>query len=223
MKAFKLLMIIMAVGSVGVLSMEKAQLLLVKNEKTEKTVKKMENYKIDPKIKDQREYFVDSRLKSIYTELAKMIVLQDKEIRIRLMYVKDMSPDEITQKMSDLEPFYNKERKKLEDYCTNGSKNCAIEVRLTGESIEGADISLKVDYKLDEQSLAFFNEVNYVHNTQKKWYSSRLTHITEKRLYPQKGKFQDRQQDIIMKDDTSENVDVSHVLEGNSNQWNVKY
>lgn len=217
----------MAIGIIGIafMNIQKIQLFIVGNEKIDNTAKiaKVNHYKIDPNIKDKSDYFVESRLKSIYTELAKMMILRDKEIRKRLMFVKDMQAEEIQKRMSELEPFYDKERQKLEEYCINGSKNCAIEVSLTGDSVEGSDVALKVNYKLDKQSLDFFNEVHYVNNSQEKWYSSRLTNIIEKRHYPQMGKFQDRKQDRIMKDDLSNRVDISYVLEGNSNQWNVQF
>ena len=186
-------------------------------------VAEVNTYNIDPKIANKADYYVDSRIKSMYREISDTMIDRDKEIRKRLLYVQDKSIDEVNARMAELEPFYVKEREKVIDYCKLGSKNCLVDVSLTGSSVEGSDVKMNLRYNLDAESLAFFNEVHYVDQVTDKWYEAKLVSVNEKRYYPQLGKFQDREQNFAMQDDTTHRIDISHILEGNSNQWNVKF
>ncbi|MDF1881683.1 hypothetical protein JHD50_10300, partial [Sulfurimonas sp. MAG313] len=151
------------------------------------------------------------------------LISQDKNIRERLLFIQDLSSEDIREHMTELEPQYEKERKKLEKYCKNGSLNCSIEVLLTGKSVEGSDVKMNILYTLDSQSMEFFNEVHYVNKDNDKWYASTLVSVNERRYYPKVGKFQDRKQDAVMQDNKSKMIDVTHVLEGRSNQWNIRF
>jgi len=184
---------------------------------------KINTYKIDPNISNKEEYYVDARVKNMYTEISSSIIKRDKEIRERLLYVQDKSIDEIHARMAELEPFYEKEREKVMNYCQHGSKNCLVEVSLTGNSVEGSDVKVNLNYNLDAQSLAFFNEVHYVDQVTDKWYEAQFVSINEKRFYPKFGKFQDREQHSTLEDNMKKKVEVTHILEGNSNEWNVKF
>jgi len=184
---------------------------------------KVNTFKIDPKISNKDDYDVDTRIKNMYIELSTAMINRDKEIRQRLLYVQDKNTDEIHARMVELEPFYEKEREKMIQYCQNGSLNCLVEVSLTGNAIVGSDVQMQLQYKLDAQSLAFFNEVHYVEEVSDKWYEARFVSMNEKRNYPKNGKFQKREQSSTMQDDSSHRVEVSHILEGNSNQWMVKF
>lgn len=186
-------------------------------------VVKVNTYNIDPNISNKDDYYVDSRIKSMYREISDAMVKRDQEIRKRLLYVQDKSTEEINARITELEPFYAKERAKVIDYCKYGSQNCLVEVSLTGDRVEGSDVEMNLRYKLDAESLAFFNEVSYVDQISDKWYEAKLVSINEKRYYPKVGKFQDREQNFRTQDDKSSPVDISNILEGNSNQWNVKF
>jgi len=175
-------------------------------------------YIIDPNIENRDGYAVDSRIKDMYTEVSTEMIKRDKEIRERLLFIQDKSSEDIAKAMAALEPVYEKERAKVDEYCQNGSEHCLVEVSLTGNTVEGSDVKMNVRYLLDPESKAFFNEVNYVDQESDKWYEAKLVSINEKRYYPQTGKFQGREQNSLMHDDKTVSVDVSHVLEGNSNQ-----
>ena len=180
-------------------------------------------FDIDPKIKDKQEYNIDSRVKNMYAEVASLMIKRDKDIRQRLMFIDDKDSDTIRKEMELLGPIYEEERSKIEEYCKNGSTHCLITVRLTGSSVEGSDVKVKLEYKLDETSQAFFNQVKYVDKQADKWYSAQLVSVNEKRFYPQLGKFQERTQETILKDDKNTRVNIDHILEGNSNHWNVQF
>jgi len=183
----------------------------------------LNTYKIDSAITNKEEYYVDSRVKNMYIEMSRSMIKRDIEIRKRLLYVQDKCPEEITTFMAALEPRYDLEREKVENYCKNGSKNCFIEVSLTGNSVEGSDVEMKVNYILDKQSQEFFNQVNHVHKLEDKWYDASFVGINEHRYYPKMGKFQERSQKSFLKDDTNSRVDITDILEGNSNEWNVRF
>lgn len=227
MRLMKIAIVIAAIVTAGVLYMNKEMVTsLITGEKKvqhENVFNTNTHFKIDPKIKDKEAYSLDARLQSMYNDLSSALIKQDKDIRKRLFFMQDMSTEDINKRILGLEALYEKERQKIRDYCAKGSSNCMVKVDLTGDKVIGSDVKMNMRYSLDDESIKFFNEVNYVTEEDEKWYDSVLISVNEKRHYPKMGKFQDRKHEVIMKEDTSKRVDLSHILEGNANQWNVRF
>jgi len=227
MKLMKLAIVLFSIATAVVLYMNKdfvRGLVMGEKAKSKKEVSvRPQHYKLDANIANKAEYFVDARLQSMYTELSNRLIERDIEIRKRLMFVQDKSAQEIDAYIQTLTPVYEKERTKIKEYCSHGSAQCDVEIMLTGDSVVGSDIKMNISYNLDSESMAFFNEVHYVDNKADKWYEAQLISMNEKRFYPKSGKFQEREQHTILKEDSAAKVDISQILEGNANEWNVKF
>jgi len=238
MKIFKIVVLIVIVGFGAFLytnpymikpimaQVQKVQdMILGSSDDEQNSIVKVEpvnTYLIDDNI-NKEEFDVNNRIKNIYIEISNELIRRDIEIRKRLLFVQDKSSEDINTLMLELEPRYEIEREKVINYCKYGSPNCLVEVSLTGDSVEGSDIKINVRYILDLDSSIFFNKVEYVNKEEDKWFEAKLIGINEKRYYPKFGKFQGREQNSMTKSDLESRVDVSHILEGNSDQWNVKF
>ncbi len=165
-------------------------------------------------------YLLDERIKVMYTDIITTMIGQDKVVRERFLFIQDKSPEEISAQMLSLENRYEKERRKIQRYCTHKSKNCLIQAQYNTDKNIYSDIHIKLKYQLDEESQDFFNTVTYVVKTDKQWNPAKLMEVSDMRYYLQDGNWQDRIFHMNMNPDLSLKIDKQDVIQGHG--WNAK-
>ncbi len=184
----------------------------------QKTLVKKEN--LLEQTDKRAKYLLDERIKVMYTDIITTMIEQDKVVRKRFLFIHDKSSEEISKKMLSLEKRYEKERRKIQRYCTHKSNNCLIQAQYNTDKDKYSEIHINLKYQLDEESQNFFNTVTYVLKTDKQWNPAKLMEVSDTRYYLQDGNWQDRIFHMNMYPDLSLKVDKQDVIQGHG--WNAK-
>lgn len=170
--------------------------------------------------KEREKYLLDQRMEVMYTDIISDMIDKDKQIRKRLWFMKDLSRAQIDQKLAQLEPLYDKEREKIKAYCMQQGSECQIKAVYDQNEARFSEISMKMLYRLDPESKAFFNEVGYVLKMPRGWYTTELIAVSDERYYLQDGNWQDRKSERHMESEHARMVSVDKVIEGHG--WSVR-